>query len=221
MNTEINENELDFELRLSDILQKSNSRAWFITFISILLLCAVILLYIFKPLTKTEPFIIQVEKSTGFTQVLSILNEKNIEYTEAIDKFFISQYVKKREQYYYALLSNDYEYTQLNSIKTVSDSYRKIYTGEKARDKVLGAGTKEIVKIISVSLGISAGLKNSTIRIKIDRKEKGIITSSKVKVVTLSYDYFPAIRATEKERLLNPLGFKVTEYRVDVEIGDD
>ena len=219
MNT--NKDELNFELRLSDILQKSNNRAWFITFISILLLCAVILLYVFKPLTKTEPFIIQVDKSTGGTEVLSLLSEKNIEYNEAIDKYFTSQYVKKREQYYYTLLANDYEYTQLHSIEAISESYRRIYTGENSRDKVLGAKTKEIVKIISVSLGKSAGVKNATIRIKIDRKEKGIITNSKVKVVTLSYDYLPAIRTTEKERLLNPLGFKVIEYRVDLEVDDE
>ena len=119
------------------------------------------------------------------------------------------------------LLENDYEYTQLNSIEAISELYRQIYTGENSRDKVLGAKVKEIVKILSVSLGESAGVKNATVRIKIDREEAGAITNSKVKVVTLSYDYLPAIRATEKERLLNPLGFKVIEYRVDLEVDEN
>jgi len=210
--------ELDYELKLSDILQKSNTRAWAITFISLLLLCAVILLYIFKPLIKTEPFVIQVDKTTGLTQMLSSVSEKTITYNEAIDKFFASQYVKKREQYHYALLSNDYSYTQLNSTKRVAEEYRKIYEGDEGRDKKLGTKTEEIVKVLSVTLGKSAGLKNSTLRIEITTKRKGVITDKKIKVVTLSYTYLPALKATEKERLLNPLGYKTTMYRIDAEV---
>lgn len=210
--------ELDFELKLSDILQKSNSRAWIITYISLVLLCAVIFLYIFKPLIKTEPFVIQVDKGTGLTQMLSSVSEKNIEYNEAIDKFFTSQYVKKREQYYYPLLSNDYSYTQLNSTKKVAEEYIAIYTGKEGRDKVLGTKIEESVKVLSVTLGTSAGIKNATIRIEIITKEKGMIIDTKIKVVTLSYTYMPALKATEKERLLSPLGFKATMYRIDAEV---
>lgn len=210
--------ELDFELKLSNILQKSNTRAWAITFISLILLCAVILLYIFNPLIKTEPFVIQVDKTTGLTQMLSSVSEKTIEYNESIDKFFTSQYVKKREQYHYAILANDYFYTQLNSSKSVAKEYRKIYEGNESRDKILGAVIEQNVKVLSVTLGKSAGVKNATLRVKITTKKKGVITDTKIKVVTLSYTYLPALKATEKERLLNPLGFKATSYRVDAEV---
>jgi len=209
---------LDFELKLSDILQKSNTRAWIITFISLILLCVVILLYIFKPLIKTEPFVIQVDKSTGLTQMLSSVSEKTIEYNEAIDKFFASQYVIKREQYHYDLLSNDYFYTQLSSTKKVAEEYRKIYAGKGARNKILGYRTEQSVKVLSVTLGKSAGIKNATLRIEITTKTKGVITDTRIKIVTLSYAYLPALKTTEKERLLNPLGFKVSTYRVDAEV---
>jgi len=210
--------ELDFELKLSDILLKSNKRAWIITFISIILLCAVILLYLFKPLIKTEPFVIQVDKTTGLTQMLSSLSEKTITYNEAIDKFFTSQYVKNREQYFYSLLSKDYIYVQLNSTPKVAEEYIKIYTGKESRDEVLGQGIEEKVKVLSVTLGENAYIKNATVRIKIDTYKKGVVVDSKIKIVTLAYTYMPALKATEKERLLNPLGFKVTSYRVDAEV---
>jgi len=210
--------ELDFELKLSDILLKSNKRAWIITFISTILLCAVILLYLFKPLIKTEPFVIQVDKTTGLTQMLSSVSEKKITYDEAIDKFFTSQYVKKREQYFYSLLSKDYVYVQLNSTPKVAEEYIKIYTGKESRDKILGQGIEEKVKVLSVTLGENAYIKNATVRIKIDTYKKGVVVDSKIKIVTLAYTYMPALKATEKERLSNPLGFKVTSYRVDAEV---
>ena len=210
--------ELDFELKLSDILLKSNKRAWIITFISTILLCAVILLYLFKPLIKTEPFVIQVDKTTGLTQMLSSVSEKKITYNEAIDKFFTSQYVKKREQYFYSLLSKDYVYVQLNSTPKVAEEYIKIYTGKESRDKILGQGIEEKVKVLSVTLGENAYIKNATVRIKIDTYKKGVVVDSKIKIVTLAYTYMPALKATEKERLSNPLGFKVTSYRVDAEV---
>jgi type IV secretion system protein VirB8 len=210
--------ELDFELKISDILQKSNKRAWIITFVSIILLCGVIFLYLFKPLVVTEPFVIQVDKATGLTEMLSSVSEKNIEYSEAIDKFFTSQYVKKREQYFYSFLSKDYVYVQLNSTKKVAEDYIKIYAGKESRDKVLGEGTEEIVKVLSVALGENAYIKNATVRIKVNTKKKGMIVDSKIKIVTLAYTYMPALKASEKERLLNPLGFKVTSYRVDAEV---
>lgn len=213
-----NKEELDFELKLSDILQKSNQRAWMITFISLILLCVVIGLFIFKPLTKTEPFVIQVDKSTGLTEMLSSVSEKTMKYNEAIDKFFTSQYVKKREQYFYSLLSKDYVYVQLNSTKEVSEDYIKLYAGKESRDKKLGSKTEVDVKVLSVALGENAYIKNATVRIKVEKKRNATIEESSIKIVTLSYDYLPAIKASEKERLLNPLGFKVTAYRVDAEV---
>lgn len=213
-----NKEELDFELKLSDILQKSNQRAWMITFISLILLCVVIGVFIFKPLTKTEPFVIQVDKSTGLTEMLSSVSEKTMKYNEAIDKFFTSQYVKKREQYFYSLLSKDYVYVQLNSTKEVSEDYIKLYAGKEARDKKLGSKTEVDVKVLSVALGENAYIKNATVRIRVDKKRNATIEESSIKIVTLSYDYLPAIKASEKERLLNPLGFKVTAYRVDAEV---
>lgn len=184
----------------------------------LILLSVIIFLYLFKPIIQSEPFVIQVDKTTGLTQMLSSVRGETIEYNEAIDKFFTSQYVKKREQYYFPFLSNDYAYVQLNSIRKVAKEYIKIYTGKESRDKVLRANTEESVKVLSVTLGESASLKNATVRIEVNTKKKGMIVNSRIKVVTLSYTYLPALMATEKERLLSPLGYKTTAYRIDAEV---
>ncbi|EGS7062464.1 type IV secretion system protein, partial [Campylobacter upsaliensis] len=60
--------------------------------------------------------------------------------------------------------------------------------------------------------------KTSTIRANITTKNlssRG--TSQATKVITLSYDYTLG-KASEENRLLNPLGFKVLTYRIDNEV---
>ncbi|EPY0907099.1 VirB8/TrbF family protein, partial [Campylobacter jejuni] len=42
-------------------------------------------------------------------------------------------------------------------------------------------------------------------------------TTQATKVITLSYDYILA-KASEENRFLNPLGFKVLTYRIDDEV---
>jgi len=215
--------ELDFELKLSDILLKSNKRARITTFISIILLCAVILLYLFKPLIKTEPFVIQVDKTTGLTQMLSSVSEKKITYNEAIDKFFTSQYVKKREQYFYSLLSKDYVYVQLNSIPKVAEEYIKIYTGKESRDKVLGQGIEEKVKVLSVTLGENAYIKNATVRwflsvnydyIPQEVKDSGLRTYRSITVDGDEIEFsggFTDLHTKSYEHILNGGGFGLDE----------
>ncbi|EPC1828595.1 type IV secretion system protein, partial [Campylobacter jejuni] len=89
---------------------------------------------------------------------------------------------------------------------------------ENARDQILKNSNEVNVQILSIVLGNSNGIKTSTIRAKIITKNlntRGL--SESTKVITLSYDYILA-KASEENRILNPLGFKVTNYRIDEEI---
>ena len=150
--------------------------------------------------------------------ILTMLNEKEIKTNEALDKYFIAQYVKAREGYFYEILNQDYLLTQLMSSEKVANEYRAIYEGENARDQILKNSNEVRVEIISIVLGESNGVKTSTIRANIITKNlntRGITSSTKV--ITLSYDYLLA-KASEENRLLNPLGFKVLTYRIDNEV---
>ncbi|BEJ86644.1 hypothetical protein B10525_17770 (plasmid) [Campylobacter jejuni] len=69
--------------------------------------------------------------------ILTMLDEKEIKANEALDKYFISTYVKAREGYYYDLLNQDYLLTQLMSSEKVANEYRALYEGDNARDQIL------------------------------------------------------------------------------------
>lgn len=144
--------------------------------------------------------------------------KKEIKANEALDKYFISTYVKAREGYYYDLLNQDYLLTQLMSSEKVANEYRALYEGDNARDQILKNSNEVSVQILSIVLGESNGVKTATVRAIITTKNltsKG--TTQATKVITLSYGYILA-KASEENRFLNPLGFKVLTYRIDDEV---
>ncbi|PHY90148.1 conjugal transfer protein TraJ [Campylobacter vulpis] len=210
---------LDYEASFRYLIEQSNKRAWLISFVAIFIaslsLIAVVLL---TPLKTIEPYVIRVDNTTGMVDILTLLDEKEITQNEALDKYFISQYIKAREGYYYELLNQDYLLTQLMSSENVANEYRALYEGDNARDQILKNSNEVSVQILSVVLGESNGVKTSTIRANITTKNlssRG--TSQATKVITLSYDYTLG-KASEENRLLNPLGFKVLTYRIDNEV---
>lgn len=210
---------LDYEASFQYLIEKSNKRAWIIAFVSAFIaFLSIIAVLLLTPLKTIEPYVIRVDNTTGMVDILTMLNEKEITTNEALDKYFIAQYVKAREGYFYEILNQDYLLTQLMSSEKVANEYRAIYEGENARDQILKNSNEVRVEIISIVLGESNGVKTSTIRANIITKNlntRGITSSTKV--ITLSYDYLLA-KASEENRLLNPLGFKVLTYRIDNEV---
>ncbi|OCR84598.1 type IV secretion system protein, partial [Campylobacter fetus] len=91
------------------------------------------------------------------------------------------------------------------------------YSGDNARDQILKNNTEVKVHILSIVLGSSNGVKTATVRANLVTKTDNKGESVRTKVITLSYDYLTGL-INEENRILNPLGFKILNYRVDDEI---
>lgn len=219
MSEKIYKEAMDFESSVKYMIEQSNKKAWLITFISVFItILSIIALCLLTPLKTVEPYVIRVDNTTGMVDIISILNEKEVSSNEALDKYFVSKYIKAREGYYYDMLNQDYILVQLLSSNEVSQAYRKIYEGDNARDLKLGNSTQIEVSIISIVLNESNGVKTATARINLTNKNKNSMAqNTSTQVITLSYEYQVA-QVNEENRILNPLGFKVTNYRVDEEI---
>lgn len=219
MSEKIYKEAMDFESSVKYMIEQSNKKAWLIAFISVFItIISIIAVCLLTPLKTVEPYVIRVDNITGMVDIISTLNEKEISSNEALDKYFVSKYIKAREGYYYDMLNQDYILVQLLSSNEVSQAYRKIYEGDNARDLKLGNSTQIEVSIISIVLNESNGVKTATARINLTNKNKNSMAqNTSTQVITLSYEYQVA-QVDEENRLLNPLGFKVTNYRVDEEI---
>ena len=210
---------MDFETSVKYLIEESNKKAWLIAIISVFItILSIVAVLLLTPLKTVEPYVIRVDNTTGMVDILTLLDEEQITQNEALDKHFIGQYIKASEGYYFDMLNQDYVFTQLLSSPEVAESYRAIYSGENARDSRLGNFTKVEVNILSIVLGESNGVKTATARINLKNTNKNSHEQSvSTKVITLSYEYLLGAM-NEENRLLNPLGFKVLNYRVDEEI---
>ncbi|RBQ32265.1 conjugal transfer protein TraJ [Arcobacter sp. FW59] len=210
----------DYDVARSYIIDKSNKRAWRITYISLTLTVMLgIAIMLLTPLKTVELLVVKVDKN-GFIDIVTQLDEQVITTDEAIDKSFIYRYVKSKEQYYFETLNQDFETVQMLSSPNVQNKYIKEMTDkENGKANILKDKVAIETKILSIVLTNKSDEKIATVRIETVKKarnnEKEI--EKEIKVVTLTYDYLP-IKQNASLKLENPLGFVVTSYRVDEEI---
>ena len=107
------------------------------------------------------------------------------------------------------------------STEEVGRDYEHLYDGLQGRDKQLGSGMEWRVKVLSVTVqGDAVGVK-ATVRFEktAKRTESQTLEPPHYFIATLAYEYRLSMKGQEKDLIQNPLGYKVTSYRGDAEIG--
>ena len=213
----------DWETDKSIRLEQSERRAWWVAGIACVLAFGLgIGLACLAPLKSTIPYVFSVDRATGNVELVSAADDRTVMgYQELLDKHWTQKYVIARESYYFRLLQADYDTVLSMSADEVGRDYARIYDGPNARDKKLGSGMELKVKVLSVTLNADAvGLK-ATVRFDKTpkRTEDEASDLPQYFIATLAYEYRMSMKGQEKDLIQNPLGYKVTSYRVDAEIG--
>lgn len=113
---------LDWETSRLELVEKSEKRAWLCSkILGLCLISTAAAIALMMPLKKTEPYVIRVNQNTGEAAVLAIANEKDIPFSEMMDKYWLNQYVLSRESYDYRTLEHDYLKTRELSLPNVFD----------------------------------------------------------------------------------------------------
>ena len=77
------------------------------------------------PLKTVEPFVIEVDKNTGMSELLQIANVREIPTSEMMNKYWLSQYVLSRESYDWRTLNQEFVKVRELSLPNVFDVYVK------------------------------------------------------------------------------------------------
>ncbi len=186
-----------------------------ITIISMIsTLMAMIVIAQITPLKGVEPFLIQVDSKSGITQMVNPLTVKEITGLESINSFFIVQYIRAREGYNVRDIANNY-----TTVRVMSD-FEKVYPAFKREAnpnnpqsvaaRMGGAGSRS-VKFKSISY---IKPNQAQVRLLIEETAANGGTLQYHKIASLIFEYVK-LDLTNEERYINPLGFRITEYRVD------
>jgi type IV secretion system protein VirB8 len=213
---------------LSDILNTSNKRAWGVAFgfAGIAILEAFSLMAL-MPLKTIEPFVIRIDNNTGYTDVVSKISgtQGEIEQTaqEALDKFFLGQYIRHREGYQWETREYDRNLIGLMSDTSVQQHYAE-YTDSRNTNAPVNIYRDKVdvtVKITGISFLRTETLKGqdtttALVRYTKHAHQKGERSVLSHWVSTVTYSYMDAFMSVG-DRQINPLGFQVIKYRNDQE----
>ena len=164
------------------------------------------------PLKTVEPYTLLVDRQTGFVQQLKPLEPQMISGDRALTQSFLVQYVIAREEF---------------DINALQSDYRKVglWSGGQARADYLGAvqasnpdsplarlprsSTIEVRVKSVTALGPNAAMvRFDTLR----RDAGGEARAGQPWMTVIRYEYSGAPMSAA-DRMINPLGFKVTRYR--------
>ncbi|WP_336294543.1 virB8 family protein [Bartonella sp. CB169] len=167
------------------------------------------------PLKTVEPFIIRVDNSTGIVDTVSALKESPNDYDEAITRYFAGKYVRARESFQSSEAEHNFRLISLLSSPQEQNRFAKWYAGNNPESpQNIYHNMTATVTIKSISF-----LSKDLIQVRYYKtiREPNGKESISHWVSILNFSYINAHISTT-DRLINPLGFQISEYRSDPEV---
>lgn len=168
------------------------------------------------PLKSVQPFVIRVDNNTGATDIVTVMKKQEKSYGEVMDKFWLAQYVRYREGYDWQTVQDTFDATNLLSAQAEQEVFSKIYKDNpNAPHKVLRDTAKVMVKVNAIAfVGNMAQVRFDKIVVPLHKNT--VMPEPQRYIATIAYEYKNA-GMKDEDRMINPLGFQVTSYRVDKE----
>ncbi|MCO5164608.1 MAG: type IV secretion system protein [Mesorhizobium sp.] len=196
--------------------RRSRAFAWVVAFacmgMTILSLATLVLLV---PLKTFEPYIVEVDRTTGFLEVKSGLTQPvTLTDRDAVTMANVVRFVVARETYDPFRVTENSGLARLLSTGAAANEIERLYsrTNPNNPTRIYGTRTTIEVKIKSVTFP-----NPSTALVRFWTEEKSdtdVITRHYISVLRYRYTSEP-IRM--EWRFENPLGFQITNYRRDQE----
>lgn len=204
-----------WELDIARRNRTSRAFAWIVASVmSVVAVGAIGTLALLVPLKTYEPYMVVVDKTTGFVEVKRPMAEGPLSQDEAVTTFNIVRYVKARETYDPKALKDNFDLAQLLATGAAERDLVELYAPANPQNpmKILGAGAEVSIAVKSVTF---PNTRTALVRFSTDqRTATDVTTHDWVSLVRFRYTAAPMRNAW---RFDNPLGFQVVEYRRDQE----
>ena len=214
---------IEFEAQLARDAHYSKRLAWTVAFCALFLAgLAITALILLLPLKQTVPYLTYVDKATGVTQVVDVATVSKITQDEVNARHWVGRYVQTRERYVYQLLQDDYDFVMATTDPAQQKTYAAIYeNGPNKKDAVLRDQAEERVRVTAVQLSPSQTGRASVRYVKETfRAGSRIADKTEAFIADMAFVWGGTGQWTERALLINPLGFRVTAYRVTAEVVD-
>ena len=196
-------------------LRASRNRAWTLAFVFLgVAVLSLLCLALVLPLKQFEPYVVTVDKSTGYVEVTRGLLPGPLTQDEAITQSNLVRYVTARETYDPPDQQTNFNFVELMSEEQARREYQALWDSSNPANpaKTFGYEVEVGVEIKSISF---LNARTAAVRFLRKRTEQNITRNTHwVAIVAFRYVDRPTRML---ERFQNPLGFQVSSYRIDQE----
>lgn len=200
--------------------RKSKTIAWRVAGAAVAVgLAQAAALVMLVPLHSVVPMVVMVDKLTGESQVVPSAQEY-VTTSSLSDKHWIQSFLIARERYVYRFIQFDYDTVKRLAGNQTWSNYTPLFEGSESLDKKLRDDVEIIPTVLSITLN---GSGMATVRYELRTKDYRTTAPPVVtrRVATLRYEYQSRNLTVEKDAIANPLGFTVTAYQTDPELGGE
>jgi type IV secretion system protein VirB8 len=218
---------VNFEVTIADLAKRSERRAWLVAMCSIVV--ALILLggyFYMLPLKEKVPYVIMADAYTGTSSVARLTDDfvsHRITTNEAINRSNVAHFLLARESYDLNTINlHDWVTVLTMAAPNVATAYRIWVSPDNPDGPYKKYGKTQSIRVKILSIVLMGGGPNQTPRGATVRFQRSVFSDSNGmsqpldnKIATLLFTYKPELQMNDQYRIENPLGFQVTEYRVD------
>ena len=196
----------------------SKGLAWTIaTVMTVIALASLGILAMLVPLKSFEPYMVVVDRATGFVEVKRALAPGDLHEDEAITTANVVRYIRARETYDPKALKDNFDLAQLLATGDAARDLTELFSPANPKNPIKVYGRQTIVATTIKSVTFPNN-RTALVRFSTDEKSPtNIVTRNWVSLVRFRYSGSPM---KNEYRFDNPLGFQTTEYRRDQETAD-
>ena len=217
---------VDYEVTLVDLTRRSERRAWYV---AIMATAAAVMLALgclaMLPLKERVPFLVMADPASGTASIARLdenFRNRAISSSEAINRSNVANFVTMREAYDLDLINlHDWRAVHSMAAPEVGREYSAAHSRRNPASPYNTYGSNAAIRtrILSIALieGPHGEAAGATVRFQrsVYDKRNGRLEPLDSKIATIAFKYDPGLRMEERDRLHNPLGFRVTSYRVE------
>lgn len=207
---------LCWEAEIIKKAKRSRTLAWFVTVIfGATALMSLTVLFMLLPLKSFEPYIVEVDKDTGYIEVKSGLTRPlNLTEEEAVTQANIVRFIRSREGYDPYRIKENFGIAALLSTGRAAKDLRDLYNASNSENpkRKYGDNTEVLVNVKSVNFP-----NETTAIVRFSTEERSVTDSTVRDYVSIVRFRYTDTPATNEWRFENPLGFQVYHYRREQE----
>src|SRR5438270_10359490 len=176
------------------------------------------------PLKRVEPFVVRVDNSTGVVDVVPVVTAHS-GVPEAVTRYLLTHYVTVCERFNFATAESDYEECGAFQTAARNQAWYALWnpTNPASPLNVYKDGTRVRSQVTSISFFRRASGVGDLAQVRYTKAKRtaGSATEEATHwTATLQYAYADP-SSDPRVRSLNPLGFKIVDFRPEPEVLTD